>query len=82
MITGEGFVDEESFDGKVVGGVQQLAIRAGKPVAAICGDAQPEQRIRLEIISLVESFGEEAALNQTFTSIERAAAMLLKKFAN
>jgi glycerate kinase len=82
VITGEGFVDEESFDGKVVGGVQQLAIRAGKPVAAICGDAQPEQRSRLEIVSLVESFGEDAAFNQTLTSIERAAAMLLKKFAN
>ena len=82
VITGEGFVDEESFDGKVVGGVQQLAIRAGKPVAAICGDAQPEQRSRLEIVSLVENFGEDAALNQTLTSIERAAAMLLKKFAN
>ncbi|MEY2885964.1 MAG: hypothetical protein RJB40_819, partial [Actinomycetota bacterium] len=79
VITGEGFLDEESFNGKVVGGVQQLAMKANKPVAVICGDAQPEQRTRIEAISLVESFGQEAAMEQTLTSIEKAARELLAR---
>jgi glycerate kinase len=79
VITGEGFLDEESFNGKVVGGVQQLAMKANKPVAVICGDAQPEQRSRIEAISLVESFGQEAAIEQTLTCIEKAARELLAR---
>ena len=79
VITGEGFLDEESFNGKVVGGVQQLAMKANKPVAVICGDAQPEQRTRIEAISLVESYGQEAAIEQTLTSIEKAARELLAR---
>lgn len=77
VITGEGFLDEESFNGKVVGGVQQLATKAGKPVAVICGDALPEVRSRITAVSLVESYGQQAAMEQTLTCIERAARELL-----
>jgi glycerate kinase len=79
VITGEGFLDEESFNGKVVGGVQQLAMKAGKPVFVICGDAQSDQRSRIEAISLVESYGQEAAMEQTLTCIEKAAREILAK---
>jgi glycerate kinase len=79
VITGEGFLDEESFNGKVVGGVQQLAIKAEKPVYVICGDAQSDQRLRIEAISLVESYGQEAAMEQTLTCIEKAAREILAK---
>ncbi len=79
VITGEGFLDEESFNGKVVGGVQQLAMKANKSVAVICGDAQPEQRSRIEAISLVDSFGQDAAMSQTLTCIEKAASELLAR---
>jgi hypothetical protein len=54
-------------------------MKANKPVAVICGDAQPEQRTRIEAISLVESFGQEAAMEQTLTSIEKAARELLAR---
>ena len=37
VITGEGFLDEQSFEGKVVGGVAALAERLGVPVVAIAG---------------------------------------------
>ena len=37
MITGEGFLDEQSFEGKVVGGVAALAAALGVPVVAIAG---------------------------------------------
>ena len=42
VITGEGYLDEQSFDGKVIGGVQALCAEAGKPVAAVVGDSAPE----------------------------------------
>jgi glycerate 2-kinase len=34
VITGEGFLDEQSFEGKVVGGVAELAASLGVPVLA------------------------------------------------
>ena len=37
VITGEGFLDAESFDGKVVGGVAALAAELGVPVLAVAG---------------------------------------------
>lgn len=38
VVTGEGFVDEESFDGKVVGGVVELAAEVGTSVLIVAGD--------------------------------------------
>ena len=37
VITGEGFLDEQSFEGKVVGGVVDLAAEVGVPVLAVVG---------------------------------------------
>ena len=37
MITGEGRLDGQSFQGKVAGEVLSLAERYGKPVFALCG---------------------------------------------
>ena len=39
VVTGEGYLDEQSFEGKVVGGVQEMAHDVGKPVGAVVGDA-------------------------------------------
>ena len=38
IITGEGFMDSESFAGKVVGSMTELAAERKIPIAAICGD--------------------------------------------
>lgn len=73
IITGEGFMDSESFDGKVVGGVRDIARAAGKPVVAICGGAQQSVRGEIDAVVLVDEFGEREAFDQTLTSIERAA---------
>lgn len=72
IITGEGYLDSESFDGKVVGGVRDLARAAGKPVVAICGGAQQSVRGEIDAVVLIEEFGEREAFDQTLTSIERA----------
>ena len=38
VVTGEGFLDEQSFHGKAVGGVVALAAEAGVPVLVVAGD--------------------------------------------
>ncbi|MCU1390316.1 MAG: glycerate kinase [Ilumatobacteraceae bacterium] len=78
VITGEGFLDEQSFRGKVVGGMQLIAKQAGKPIAAIVGDAEPEVVDRIEHVALVTTFGRERAMQETRTCIEEAATMLLR----
>jgi glycerate kinase len=61
VITGEGFLDEQSFDGKVVGGVVDRAAAAGVPVLVIAGEVYDDAAERVEAVSLVERFGEERA---------------------
>ena len=68
VITGEGYLDEQSFEGKVVGGVQEMATAAGKPVGAIVGDASPEAASRIDHVSLVDVYGND-------TGDERAAVV-------
>jgi len=79
VITGEGYLDEQSFEGKVVGGVQEMAAAAGKPVGAIVGDAAPEVASRIEHISLVDDYGNDKAMNEPLWCIERAAAAMLQR---
>jgi glycerate kinase len=65
VITGEGFLDEESFDGKVVGGVASLAAELGVPCLALVGevvDPLPELPGGLRVISLSDRFGAERAM--------------------
>ena len=62
VITGEGLVDAQSFDGKTVGGVVDLAKEAGVPVLIVAGDIDESARdltSEIAIVSLVERFGEQ-----------------------
>ena len=63
VVTGEGTVDGDSFEGKVVGGVVELATEAGVPVLVIAGevlaDELPELPASVEVVSLVPRFGPE-----------------------
>jgi glycerate kinase len=78
VITAEGFLDEQSFDGKVVGGVAALAKSAGVPVAAIAGEVFDGMGERIEVVSLVERFGEGRARTDTVACIEEVATSLLE----
>ncbi len=62
VITGEGFIDAASFDGKVVGGVADYARAAGVPVLAVAGEVFDDARSRLDAISLADRFGREQAM--------------------
>lgn len=81
VITGEGYLDDQSFEGKVIGGVQALCRAAGRPVAAIVGDSAPEVQGRITHRSLVRDFGEERAMNEPLWCIEHAAATLVRDLA-
>jgi len=79
VITGEGFMDSESFDGKVVGGVVEIATELNKLVVAICGDIHEAVRSRVDSVSLIDLFGEQQAFAQPLHCIEQAALQILKR---
>jgi glycerate kinase len=78
VITGEGYLDEQSFEGKVIGGVQAICEAAGTPVAAIVGDSDEALAARIEHMSLTREFGLDRAMREPLWCIEQAAARLLR----
>ena len=81
VVTGEGFLDAQSFAGKVVGRVQQMADELGKPVGAVVGDADPAVLERIPHAVLVQLFGLERALAEPLWCIEHAAGPLVSELA-
>src|SRR5690606_9067298 len=79
VVSGEGFLDAQSFEGKVVGGVAALAAEAGVPVVAIAGEVFDAAEERIEAVSLVERFGEERSLHDTLRCVEEVVAGLLSR---
>jgi glycerate kinase len=79
VVTGEGFLDDQSFSGKAVGGMVGLAAAAGVPVAAIVGDVDPEVEVPhdVEVVSLVHRFGEDRAREDTAGCLGEVVANLL-----
>ena len=75
VITGEGFLDAESFQGKVVGGVTDLAKRLDVPVVAVVGEAFDSAQTLVPTVSLVEQFGRERAMGDTLACLQEAAAL-------
>src|SRR5688572_4337957 len=53
VITGEGFLDEQSFEGKVVGGVAALADALDVPVVVIAGQVYEPLPTSIDAVSLV-----------------------------
>jgi glycerate 2-kinase len=80
VVTGEGFLDEQSFEGKVVGGVAGLAAGTGVPVLAVVGRVLDGVAVPagVEVVSLVDLVGEERALADTAAAIEEVVAGRLR----
>ncbi|MEZ5142421.1 MAG: glycerate kinase [Acidimicrobiales bacterium] len=74
VVTGEGFLDAESFDGKVVGGVADLAAELEVPVLAVVGEVFDGMEDRIRCVSLVERFGRERALDDPLACITEVVA--------
>ena len=78
IITGEGYMDSESFAGKVVGSMVELAREHEIGIAAICGDIHPDVSGRIKAVSLVETFGQQEAMSQPLHCIEQSALQILR----
>lgn len=78
VVTGEGFIDEQSFDGKVVGGVAEFAREAGVPLLVVAGEVFDSVGERLHAVSLVERFGHERSHDDTSGCITEVVAAHLK----
>jgi glycerate 2-kinase len=79
VVTGEGHLDQQSFEGKVVGGVTAICEQQDVPVAAIVGIADDEVRGRIPIAVLADEFGEERSLREPLWCVERAAKSLIPR---
>jgi glycerate kinase len=79
VVTGEGFVDEQSFEGKVVGGVAERAAAAGVPLLVIAGEVYDDAGTRVEAISLVERFGEARARSDPAACVDEIVRERLAK---
>lgn len=82
LVTGEGFLDEQSFEGKVVGGVAELGATNGIPVLAVVGEVLEGVDVPagLEVISLVAECGEERAWADAPGCIAEQVASRLKRW--
>jgi len=77
VVSGEGYLDASSFEGKVVGGVAAHATALGVPLFVVAGRVDPEVAARVDAVSLVESFGEERALYDTLGCVAEAVSARL-----
>lgn len=80
VITGEGLLDDESFNGKVVGGVASWAAAEGVPVLAIVGAARDGVELpeNVTLISLSERFGDEASWSRTLELSGQVAVEIVR----
>ncbi|HEU5150074.1 MAG TPA: glycerate kinase [Iamia sp.] len=74
VVTGEGFLDVQSFEGKVVGGVAALAAELGVPVLAVAGAIYDGVESRIPAVSLTARVGEERARAEVEALVEEVVA--------
>ncbi|HET9692161.1 MAG TPA: glycerate kinase [Acidimicrobiales bacterium] len=76
VVTGEGYLDEQSFRGKAVGGVVGLAASLGVPVVVVAGDGDEPQPVPWH--SLVARAGARRATAETVTLVGEVVAEELR----
>ncbi|MGB7050571.1 MAG: glycerate kinase [Acidimicrobiales bacterium] len=82
VVTGEGALDEQSFLGKVVGGVIDDAEVQGVPVIVVAGRATSQAKLEasrrgVRVVSLIDRFGRSRAMSEPVSCIEEVAVELL-----
>lgn len=81
VITGEGRLDTESFDGKVVGGVAAMAAEVGARLVVIAGEIDDTAAIDLGAdgvaLSISDRFGRAAAMSDPASRCAEVAAWVL-----
>lgn len=82
VVTGEGALDAESFNGKVVGGVVEAALGHDLPVLVLAGTIRadvPDLPARVTAVDLSERFGEDASWTRTASCIQRAVEQEIER---
>ena len=79
VVTGEGFVDAGSYEGKVVGGVVEMAAAAGVPVLVVAGDVFDGMEAQAPTCSLVGTFGEARARADVLACVREVVAAELAR---
>ena len=76
VVTGEGRYDATSLQGKVVGGVAEIAAQSGTRTLAVVGGSDPEapKPDGLEILDLTTRFGSERANSDPCGCVREAVA--------
>ena len=79
VVTGEGRYDATSLQGKVVGGVAELAARSGTRTLAVVGSSDPSASIpeSMELLDLTARFGSERAHADPCGCVREAVAEAL-----
>jgi glycerate kinase len=79
VVTGEGFLDEESFHGKVVGGVAERCAEAGVALLVVAGDIyEPVDLPGVEAVSLTARFGTERSQTDPLGCITEVVQAVLR----
>ena len=78
VVTGEGFLDNESFEGKVVGGVAGMAESMGVAALAVAGQVFDDVGDRITSISLGGHFGLERAMSDPVGCVTEAVEQHLR----
>ena len=81
VVTGEGRLDDTSFDGKVVGGVVEMCRTLGKPVGAVVGAIEmvDEHDMPSPIRATAQLYGIERSINEPLWCVEHAALEVLRE---
>ncbi len=74
VVTGEGFVDAASYEGKVVGGIVEAAAAHDVPVFVVAGAVYDGVADRAETVSLSDRFGEERSFTDTLGCVREVVA--------
>jgi glycerate kinase len=75
VITGEGLLDAESFNGKAVGGVVALARELDVPVVVLAGNAEGDQPVQVR--TLVATVGDQRAWAEPLAAVEEVVAGII-----
>jgi glycerate 2-kinase len=80
VVTGEGYLDAQSFRGKTVGGVVELAVGADVAALIVVGDAAPGVDLPpgVPAISLVQRVGPDRAMADTLAAVEAVVSEYLR----
>ncbi|HUP84801.1 MAG TPA: glycerate kinase [Acidimicrobiales bacterium] len=84
VVTGEGFLDDQSFAGKAVGGVLELAAEFDVPALVVAGqivDGLPPFDSDVTVVSLVEEFGDERSRTDTAACVHDVVRRHLEALA-